>query len=330
MANKICSVVTGGSNQHQTTSAEINGIATDFISQGVVGAVSNTSGVAPATGAFAVNAIGTPNMSVRVTNGVAYVTATPTGGTSQTFRVTMDATEDVTIAANATGGTRYDWIYIKLDADKLVNPAVDASDVVTLTASRSTSSSTDNGTPPTYGYNIAVVTVANGASSITNGNITDNRTRTGATTLTASTASNNVVTAPMLATSAIKLGYAQITSSATTTSATAAQVSTLTAAVTIPAGGRGVKITAFAQSLTNTGSNFVGLSIWDGTVGSGTQLAESGGSITSATGIPGIAIAFVTPSAGAKTYNVGLRTSGGTATLAAGATYPAFILVEMI
>lgn len=180
MANKICSVVTGGSNSHQTTSAEINGIATDFISPGVVGAVSNTSGVAPATGAFAVNAIGTPNMSVRVTNGVAYVTATPTGGTSQTFRVTMDATEDVTIAANATGGTRYDWIYIKLDADKLVNPAVDASDVATLTTSRSTSASTDNGTPPTYGYCIAVVTVANGASSITNGNISDSRVRTGA------------------------------------------------------------------------------------------------------------------------------------------------------
>jgi len=179
MATKLVSVVTGGSNSHQTTSAEINGIATDFISQGVVGAVSNTSGVAPATGAFAVNAIGTPNMSVRVTNGVAYVTATPTGGTSQTFRVTMDATEDVTIAANATGGTRYDWIYIKLDADKLVNPAVDASDVVTLTTSRSTSSSTDNGTPPTYGYCIAVVTVSNGASSITNGNITDSRQQTG-------------------------------------------------------------------------------------------------------------------------------------------------------
>lgn len=179
MATKLVSVVTGGSNSHQTSSAEINGIATDFISQGVVGAVSNTSGVAPATGAFAVNAIGTPNMSVRVTNGVAYVTATPTGGTSQTFRVTMDSTEDVTIAANATGGTRYDWIYIKLDADKLVNPAVAADDVATLVASRSTSSSTDNGTPPTYGYNIAVVTVANGASSITNSNITDSRTQTG-------------------------------------------------------------------------------------------------------------------------------------------------------
>lgn len=193
MATKLVSVVTGGSNSHQTSSAEINGIATDFISEGVVGAISATSGVAPTTGAFAVNQIGTPTMDVRVTNGVAYVTATPTGGSEQTFRVTMDATEDVTIAANATGGTRYDWIYIKLDADKLVNPAVDASDVATLTTSRSTSASTDNGTPPTYGYCIAVVTVANGASSITNANITDSRTRTGANAVV-STATVNSTT----------------------------------------------------------------------------------------------------------------------------------------
>jgi len=206
MATKLVSVVTGGSNSHQTSSAEINGIATDFISQGVVGAVSNTSGVAPSTGAFAVNAIGTPNMSVRVTNGYAYVTATPTGGTSQTFRVSMDATEDVTIAANATGGTRYDWIYLKLDADKLVNPAVAADDVFTLAQSRSTSASTDNGTPPTYGYAIAVVTVANGATSITNGNITDSRVQTGAKTTSAQAASGMAVQSASVVYSSVATG----------------------------------------------------------------------------------------------------------------------------
>jgi len=36
MAIKLVSIVTGGSNNHETSSAEINGIATDFISQGVV------------------------------------------------------------------------------------------------------------------------------------------------------------------------------------------------------------------------------------------------------------------------------------------------------
>jgi len=179
MATKITSVLTGGSNSHQTSATEINNIATDFIAQGVVGTIGLNTG-SGGTGSFAVSAQASPGMSVRVTQGQAYVTGTPTGGTSQTVRVSMDTFEDVTIAANATGGTRYDWIYIKLDPDKMVNPAVDASDVATLTTSRSTSSSTDNGTPPTYGYCLAVVTVSNGASSITNSNITDSRIKTGA------------------------------------------------------------------------------------------------------------------------------------------------------
>lgn len=42
-------------------------------------------------------------------------------------------------------------------------------------ASRSSSASTDDGTPPTYGYPIAVVTVANGFTTITNANIRDVR-----------------------------------------------------------------------------------------------------------------------------------------------------------
>lgn len=179
MATKTVSVLTGGTNSHQTSATEVNNIATDFIAQGVVGVIGLNTG-SGGTGSFAVSAQASPGMSVRVTQGQAYVTGTPTGGTSQTVRVSMDTFEDVTIAANATGGTRYDWIYIKLDPDKMVNPAVDASDVATLLASRSTSSATDNGTPPTYGYCLGVVTVANGASSITNANITDSRKRTGA------------------------------------------------------------------------------------------------------------------------------------------------------
>lgn len=183
MATKIVSVLTGGTNNHSTTSEEVNAIATDILSDGVVGAISATSGVAPTTGSFAVNAQGTPNMTVRVSAGQAYVTGTPTSGNSQRVRVSMATYEDVVIAANSTGGTRYDHIYIALDAAKMKDPAVDASDVATLVASRSTSSSTDNGTPPTYGYKLAVVTVANGASSIANASIADSRSQTGATAL---------------------------------------------------------------------------------------------------------------------------------------------------
>jgi hypothetical protein len=178
----VVSVLQGGTNSHQTTSEEINYFATDFISQGVVGSITSTSGVAPTTGSFAVNAQGSPNMTVAVSTGSAYVTATPTSGNSQVLRVKNSASSNVTIAANATGGTRYDWVYIKIDPDKAKDPAVGATDVASLVTSRSTSATTDNGTPPTYGYAIAVVTVSNGASSITNGNISDKRSQTGLAT----------------------------------------------------------------------------------------------------------------------------------------------------
>lgn len=181
------SVLNGGSNSFETTSEMINFPVTDFVSEGIVGTTTNTSGVSPATGGFAVNAQGTPDMTIAVSSGAAYVTGTPTSGNSQTFRVKNSASTNVTISSNSTGGTRYDWVYIKLDPDKLKDPATDASDTATLVTSRSTSATSDDGTPPTYGYNIAVVTVSNGASSISNGNITDKRTRTGSSSTTDNT-----------------------------------------------------------------------------------------------------------------------------------------------
>lgn len=180
------SVLTGGVNNHETTSEEANGVYTDFVNEGVVGTVSNSSGVAPATGGFAVNAQSSPDMTVAVSSGVAYVEGTPSTQNAQTFRVKNTATENVTISSNSSGSTKYDWVYIKLDATKLNGPNTAGTDAATLVTSRSTSSSADDGTPPTYGYAIAVVTVANGAATITNANIRDVRSRvtldTGATT----------------------------------------------------------------------------------------------------------------------------------------------------
>jgi hypothetical protein len=120
-------------------------------------------------------------MTTAVSAGVAYVTATPSGQASQTLRVYNNATANVTHAANSSGSTKYDWIYIKIDAANAAAPNTAGDNVATLVASRSSSASSDDGTPPTYGYPIAVVTVANGASSITNGNIADSRDVTGAT-----------------------------------------------------------------------------------------------------------------------------------------------------
>lgn len=174
-------ILRGGSNNHETTAENANAIATDFIAEGIVGAVANTSGVAPATGGFAVNAQGTPDMTVAVGSGVAYVTATPSGQASQSLRVYNNASANVTIAANSTGSTRYDYIYLSVDATNANNPNLAGDNVSTLVVSRSTSASSDDGTPPTYGYLLARVAVSNGATSITNGNITDMRSETAPT-----------------------------------------------------------------------------------------------------------------------------------------------------
>jgi hypothetical protein len=140
------------------------------------------------------------------------------------------------------------------------------------------------------------------------------------------------VPASALATSAIMLGYTPKTSNFTTTSGSAVQVTGLTVTVTIPAGGRSIKITAFAESLYGNATAYIIMSIWDGTVGSGTQLARgqiyNPSTTNAATTV--MVQAIVTPSAGSKTYNVGLLTGAGTATLESVSGGPSFILVEAI
>ncbi len=177
------SALNGGSNNHPTTSEEANGYATDFVNEGIVGSYTNTNSVAPMTGAFAVNAQGTPDMTVAVTSGVAYVDATPSGQAEQSLRVRLSANQNVTISANSSGSTKYDWVYIKIDPTNANNPNLAGDDVATLVTSRSTSNTSDDGTPPTYGILLAVVTVANGASTITNGNIRDVRVQASSTSV---------------------------------------------------------------------------------------------------------------------------------------------------
>lgn len=149
------------------------------------------------------------------------------------------------------------------------------------------------------------------------------------------TLSNNSITAPMLATSAITLGYQPMTAgNFTTTSTTPVQVTGLTTTVTIPAGGRRVKITFYCEAFYNAGSGSSAVTIWDGFVnnvgGSGTQLQQGTNSTPGSAPGGQTIIAIVTPAAGSKTYNIGFRTSTGTGTIESGTTFPAFILVEAI
>jgi hypothetical protein len=177
MANKYTSIMPSGTSNYLTPAEAFNRSNTDFLTPGVAGLTTNTSGVAPATGSFAVNAQGTPNMTVAVSSGQGLVSATPTGGNAQKYNVRSDASENVTIAANATGSTVYDFLYIKLDATLLNNPDVTGTTVMSFVTQRSTTQYVDSNGAPANSELIAEITVVNGAASIGNSSITDRRRR---------------------------------------------------------------------------------------------------------------------------------------------------------
>lgn len=137
----------------------------------------------------------------------------------------------------------------------------------------------------------------------------------------------NGVAASQLATTAIKLGSAQITSNFVGSGTAVAQVTGLTVTVTNPAGGRSVEIMVYTTSLSSSSSGTPTLSLWNGTVGSGTQLEQSNGS---SSGLFSVIYFTHTPAAGSITYNVGAATSAGVPTVTGGATFPAFIVVKAI
>ena len=179
---------------------------------------------------------------------------------------------------------------------------------------------------------IAEKTAANGVA-IDGLTIKDGKLDTANSVVTANYTGNSV-TAPKLATDAITIGYAQITTTITTTSTTSVQATGLTASVTIPSGGRTVEITAFIpRAQHNASTQYMVADIWDGTVGSGTKLVDSAAyNVTVNTG-GGIYLSKVITgaSAGAKTYNVGFYgTSANTSSITVSATSPAYILVKVL
>lgn len=129
------------------------------------------------------------------------------------------------------------------------------------------------------------------------------------------------------------LGYAQITSNFTSTTVTTPiDVTSLTTTVTVPAGGRRIKVTAFSQAFNANGTVPKGVRCYileDGTV---INICNYDIYNTQAGyGIPMTVFASKIPSAGSHTYKVQMsQTTAGTMTTTAGATYPAFILVELI
>lgn len=176
---------------------------------------------------------------------------------------------------------------------------------------------------------------------------TDTITATGLATLSGGTTlpagdiatadiATNAVTADKLATTAIQLGYAQLTSGNLTTQSTTLIYATgLGVAVTIPTGGRDVKITGYVPNMNiGTVNKTCSLAIFSGaSVGTlTTQLNATTGSVPPG-GIFYQIMAKHTPAAGALSYSLAYASDPGgavTTTLSNAATTPAFILVEAI
>lgn len=139
--------------------------------------------------------------------------------------------------------------------------------------------------------------------------------------------------APTLASNAIKLGSATNAADFSTTSTTAVQVTNLSVTATVPAGGRDVELNVSGRSLrNNTSGAYCVLTLWEGTVGSGTKLMEwVFQSAVAAQEIPLSLSHSYTPTSGSKTWNVGLLATSGTAVISsATGSVPIRFLVKNI
>jgi hypothetical protein len=121
------------------------------------------------------------------------------------------------------------------------------------------------------------------------------------------------------------LGYAQAVADQTPIT-TEANLTSLTTTVTVPAGGRRVKITAQTSWSSTVSTDEMVIYIKEGT----TALAN--GRLTIGAGESSNTFqSIITPAAGSHTYKLtALRSGSGTITMKAAAANPAFILVELI
>lgn len=140
------------------------------------------------------------------------------------------------------------------------------------------------------------------------------------------------VTAAKLSTSAITLGYDEITSDFTTTTVGSdVDVTDLAVTVTVPSGGRRVKITAYAYGFYTTATTGTAM-FWTLKEGTTTLAFARRDSVVASDQSQFIMTMYsAVVSAGSHTYKMTVsQTQAGTLRVQAGATSPAFILVEMI
>lgn len=127
------------------------------------------------------------------------------------------------------------------------------------------------------------------------------------------------------------MGMKRVTSALNTTSTSPAQITGMSITTTIPL-GRKAKISIECDSIENSVANsYASLTIWSGTVGSGTQLARAiSRNAVANEPEPAICIARVTGTGSSVTFNAALNSvTSGTSTINAGAAYPAYFVVEL-
>lgn len=130
------------------------------------------------------------------------------------------------------------------------------------------------------------------------------------------------------------IGARQITTAPTINTGTSTQVAGISCPVIVPT-GRKVRISVCPGSkvANNNVSGSTTLSIWDGTVNSGTQLAAAtfDQHATVSEGAPASFFVVTTPGATSKTYNLGYATNGtGTSTISGSSTAPIIMTVELV
>ena len=155
-------------------------------------------------------------------------------------------------------------------------------------------------------------------------NIKDSKLATNDSVVTANI-TDAAVTNTKLATTAITLGYAEVTADQTGIS-TIADLTSLTTTVTVPSGGRRLLVLASTQFTSATADDYVLLYLYK----DGAQVQVAARNLRSGSSAEGLNISFSeVASAGSHTYK--LRAAGITSVgLRAGATYPASILVMLI
>lgn len=127
------------------------------------------------------------------------------------------------------------------------------------------------------------------------------------------------------------LGYRQILIDATTTSSTITQATGLSVPVIVPT-NRKIKVRFVGLLVNDTNTNYEIVQLWDGVVGSGTQISDTSFLATAniAT-MPAVIESTVTPAAASKTYNVGIKSNNNinAVRIRGAAAGPAYVIVEL-